>query len=85
MHKLGSTCHKSLTEGNSLFWPSVCTCVNPRVQLHVCTICLSTCYDYPCLLVVSADVACIPVYTCMYQRWGQIKYYLYFAVFKYNF
>ena len=43
-----------------------CTCVNPRVQLHVCTICLSTCYDYPCLRVVSADVACIPctpVYT----------------------
>ena len=21
----------------------------------------------------------------LYQRWGQIKYYLYFAVFKYNF
>ena len=46
----------------------MCTCVNPCVQLHTCTICLSTCYDYPCLRVVSADVACIPMYTCVYTR-----------------
>ena len=57
----------------------MCTCI--YVQLHVCTICLSTsCYDCPCLHVVSADVACIPVrvhacipactrmYTRMYTR-----------------
>ena len=43
-----------------------CTCVNPRVQLHVCIICLSTCHDYLCLCVVSADVACIPECTCVY-------------------
>ena len=46
----------------------MCTCVNPHVQLHACRICLSTCYDYPCLRVVSADVACIPMYTCVYTR-----------------
>ena len=36
----------------------MCTCVN----LHACTICLSTCtcYDYPCLHVV---VVCIPACT----------------------
>ena len=45
----------------------MCTCVNPCVQLHACTICLSTCYDYPCLGVVSVDVVCIPECTCVYM------------------
>ena len=50
----------------------MCTCVNLHVQLqlHACTICLSTCYDYlclPCLRVVSADVGCIPVCTRVYR------------------
>ena len=45
---------------SSKLYAGMCTCVNPCVQLHVCTICLSTCYNYPCLRVVSVDVVCIP-------------------------
>ena len=46
------------TVGNVYLCKSSCTAA----------ICLSICYDYPCLRVVSADVACIPMYTCMYTR-----------------